>query len=469
MRKIIIPIMVILIANGIFAGETTDTLFLTLEKAKELALKRNESILSAKEKLKEVEASIGIARAGFLPSVSFQGSYTRLAEIPAFGFPEIGLEMEQISVLGPDGLPTGDYVLVPMTIPTGDTTWYKMGKNENYLLRASIQQSLFTWGTLINSYRIADISLKAEKENYRKRENDIILQVAQGFLGAILLRQTVNLMEESYQQMERHANQVKTLYNNGMVQKLDLLRAEVELSNLYTQVMKIRNQAEIALSTLKMLLVLPEDLEIVFEDELEYEPYEIELEEAVNIALKNRPDLISMRFTKEITEKALAIERAQNKPKLALVYNYDYKKPVTMMENEWGTDWNVTLALSMPIFQGGSHISKVNQRKAELKQIEYGLSQFEDAVRLDVKTCWLVLGQERDILSYQKKNVSRAEEALRLAEQGYKNGMITNLEYMDTHLALTGTRLELLFALVNYNIAIEKLLLAMGRDVELVE
>jgi len=468
MRRILMGVTVtavFLTGVGVFGEDSTstykDSLFLTLEDAQKISMEQNQTILIAKERLIEKQAGIGTARAGFLPSISFQGSYTRLGKIPAFSMAIPQYTLTPLGVYDILGNPIG--YTDPVMIMTGvDSMELEMGKSENYLFRGSLQQPLFTWGTLLNSYRIASISLEIERENYNKTENEVRLQVTQSFLGTVLVQQTLDLMEESYAQMQRHLEQVEKLYENGMAERLDFLRARVELSNIHTQVVRVRGQVDIATSALKSLLALPQDVELILEEGLEYEPYEIGLEEAMKIAVEKRPEIIAMRLTKEMTEKALSIERARNKPKLALVYNYDYKKPLRMMENEWGTDWNITLALSMPIFQGGSYISKVKQKKAQLKQMEYGLSQFEDAVRLDVKSCWLAVQQEKEILAYQEENVSRAEEALKLAEEKYRNGMITNLEYMDIQLVLTRAKLEWVSSIANYNIAMEKLIVAMG-------
>ncbi len=441
----------------IFAG----SLFLTLEDAKELAVKQNQTILAAQEKLKAQKANVDIARSGFFPSVSFLGSYTRILKIPAFTAPSPHYEFLPLNVYNLLGDQIG--YTDPTLIMTGmDTMKLEFGRPESYIFRGSIQQPLFTWGSLWNAYKIASLGYEVEKENYEKKENDIKMQVTRSFLGTILVQKTLKLTEDSYQQMKRHTEQVEILYNNGMVQKLDLLRARVELSNLRTQVVHSKERVEIAFSGLKTLLALPPDTLLVLDDKPIYKPFDITLDEATEYALKKRPDLIGMRLTREMTANALAIERAQNKPKLALIYNYDYKKPVRLMENKWGPDWNVSLALSMPIFSGGSHINKVRQKIAQLNQVDFGLISLENAVRLEVKSNWFKLERGKEIMSYQEENVTRAEEAYRLAEKQYKNGLITNLEYMDTQLALMRARLEQLSSLVNYNIAQEELWTAMG-------
>lgn len=467
MKRIItcgVSAAILTLATFAFAQKSVtieDTVYLTLKDAKELCLAKNETVLGSRERLIERQADVGIARAGFLPSISLQGSYTQLGKIPAFlmEIPEYTFTPLRVYDF------TGNLVgfTEPLTVMTGvDSMELEMGEDKNYLLRGTVQQPLFTWGTLLNSYRIAKINYEMEAENYRKVVNDVKLQVTQAYLGAYLSQETLALMRESYELMGRHVNQVEILYKNGMVQRLDVLRANVELSSLKTQVLRAERDKEIAFSTLKLLIGFPDDVPIILDAEIEHEPYDMTLDDAISIALKKRPDLAALRLTRELTEKALAIESAQNKPTIALVYNYDYKKPVSMAETDWGSDWNVTLAVSMPIFQGGAYFSKVKKRKSQLKQVDFNLSQYENLVRLDVKTNFLMLEQEQEILSYQEENVAQAKAAMELAEEQYNNGLITNLEYMDTQLALTRSKLEWLSSLVSYNVTKEKLIVSMG-------
>ena len=88
----------------------------------------------------------------------------------------------------------------------------------------------------------------------------------------------------------------------------------------------------------------------------------------------------------------------------------------------------------------------------------------EDGIRLEVKAQVLGLNQEAKNAAYQQKNVEVAEAALELAQARYENGLLTNLDYMDSQLALTQSRVAYLNALANYQIAKAKLAKATGQD-----
>jgi len=80
-----------------------------------------------------------------------------------------------------------------------------------------------------------------------------------------------------------------------------------------------------------------------------------------------------------------------------------------------------------------------------------------------VREIYLSLRQEEETIISQRENVGQAEEAMRIAEKRYISGLITNLEFMDTQLAMTEAKTAYLQALANYLIAKAKLINTMGR------
>jgi len=462
MKRLINPILFVFLIVINLAYGLGDTLYLTLDDAIDLALKNNKSIMISQEKVKSQSAGKGIARASFLPQINLSGTYTRLAK--SQGFPmSIPISGKiPFSVYDTNGGFMGYTESIPTTITTIVET-LDMVKKDNYNVGASVTQTLFTWGKLINAYKIAGLTLDIEKESYRKALEDLKLQVKETFFQTMLADKAVNLMKESYQQMEKHIAQIEKLYQSGMVGQLDLLRAKVQLTNMRSQMIRIENTRTITYSALKMVLGVDDNKSVVLEGEFAFEPYEIMLDEATDIALQERSDIKNMRRTVSIARSGLAIQRTANLPTLFSAFNYSYQKPFSFTDEGWGQDWNVTVGASMPLFSGGANLYKMKQSKAQLKQAKLGLAMLEDGIKLDVKSAYFNLEQEKQILSYQDENIKTAGQALNLAEQRYINGQITNLEYMDIQLALTQAKFDQMTSISNCIIAQVKLLNALGR------
>lgn len=439
-----------------------DTLYLNLDNAIDLALNNNKLIMIAQEKVKAQTANKGVSRASFLPSLNLSGTYTRLATSQGLPMSIAIPGKVRLDVYNSEGEIIGYTDSVFTTIATLTETLNLVNK-DNYDLGVSLTQTLFTWGKLVNAYQIAGLTLDIEKESYQQAREDLKLQVTQSFYQTILADKGVKLMTESYAQMQRHISQVEQLYKNGMVGQLDLLRAKVQLTNLRSQLIRIENARTLAHSALKMVLGIETEVPIVLQGDFIFERYEIALPEAIETALQERGDIKNMRRTVSIAQKALAIQRTANLPNIFSVFNYSYSKPQSVMEAGWGNLWNATVGASMPLSLGGANLYKTKQSKAQLNQAKLGLAMLEDAIKLDVKSSYFNLEQEKEILSYQAENVQTAEQALILAEEKYQHGLITNLEYIDTQLALTQAKFDQMNSIANCIISKAKLLNAIGR------
>lgn len=443
----------------LFAGVASaraDTLRLDAERAVELALRNNNQVRLALARLDESASGRAVAFGQFLPQLSGSGAYTRLGTVNSFYMARESLM--PLPVFDSLGQLIGQ--TAPTYVPVGLDT-LELGGRNNFVLRASAQQTLFTWGKLINAYRIAGLTLDMQKAALVQARAQVRVDATAGFYQALLAEKTAALMRESYAQLERHVGQAQALYDNGLASKLDVLRAQVGLVNMEAQVSQVENGRDLALAALRNTIGVPRDVPLVLDDSLKPDSMTVDLEPAIDSALARRPELTQLRHACQMADLGVRVERTANLPSLFTAFNYDYKRPVGFSD-KWGTDWNLTAGLSMPIFTGLSNWNKLKQAQSRYRQARFGLAMAEDGIRLDVQASVSSLNQEAKNIAYQSRNVRVAEEALALAETRYQNGLLTNLEYMDTQLALTQSRVSYLSSLANYRIAKAKLLQAMG-------
>ncbi len=439
-----------------------DTLVLTPDRAIELALKNNKLLRANQEKVQEASAGKGAALGSFFPQLSLSGSYTRLAAANELELISPVYARLPLRVYDPGtGQIIGFTDSVPMPVGT-DTMRLPLGAKNNYLLRTTLQQTIFTWGKLINAYRIAGLSLEAQKAAAEQARQETKIQALDGFYRALLAEQTVRLLEESYEQLRRHAEQVANLYENGLASKLDLMRTRVGLTNMANQVSQMRNNAQIARSALGNVLGIPLNTDLVLEAELVADTLLVDTAGAVDSALRRRPELIQLHRACQMADLGVRIARTANLPTLFAAANFDYKRPAGLSDR-WGKDWNATIGISWPLFTGLSNLNKLKQAQSKFRQAALSLQMAEDAVQLEVKVTLAGMEQEKKNIAYQAENVKLAEAAFRLAEERYQNGLLTNLEFLDTQLQLTQSRIALLAALANYQVAKAKFLRAIGK------
>jgi len=439
-----------------------DTLRLDAAKAVELALANNRQIAQAQAKLDEAAAGKDAAFGSFLPQINASGTYTRLAK--ASGLTMYAAHDSIMTVPVFDQL--GNYIGqtgVPVRVPVGlDSFTVSLSKQDNYALTGTVQQTLFTWGKLLNAYRIAGLNFDLQREAAIQARAQVKVDATQGFYQALLARKTVDVMEDALSQLSGHVAQVQSLYDNGLATKLDLMKATLGLQQMEAQVSQVENGAELATASLLNTLGLDPGTPVAFSEELAPDSLTIDVNQATQQALERRPELAQLRDAAKMADLGVRIARTSNLPSLFAQANGSYKNPVGFSDT-WGTDWNATVGVSMPIFTGLANLNKYKAAQAKQRQARIALAMVEDGVRLEVKAQVLALNQEARNTACQKKNVEVAEAALGLAQARYENGLLTNLDYMDSQLTLTESRVAYLNALANYQIAKAQLQKAIGQ------
>jgi outer membrane protein len=460
MRKFTLCIVIGLLLVAA-APASADTLQLNAAKAVELALANNRQIAQAQAKLDEAAAGKATAFGSFLPQISATGTYTRLAAANGLTMYAAHDSIMKVPVF--DAL--GNYIGqtgVPVRVPVGlDSFTISLARQDNYALTGTVQQTLFTWGKLLNAYKIAGLSVDLQKEAAAQVRAQVRVDATQGFYQALLARKTVDVMNDALNQLRGHISQVQSLYDNGMATKLDLMKATLGLQQMEAQVSQIENGAELATAALINTLGLDPGTPVAFSEDLTPDSMTADADQATKQALERRPELSQLRDAVQIADLAVRIGRTSNLPNAFVQANGSYKNPVGLTAG-WGPDWNATAGISMPIFTGLSNLNKYKAAQSRLRQARIGLAMVEDGVRLEVKALALALNQEAKNTAYQKKNVEVAEAALGLAQARYENGLLTNLDYMDSQLALTQSRVAYLNALASYQIAKTKLQKAVG-------
>ncbi len=453
-------------AGVLFMAASTagaDTLRLDAQQAVELALANNRQIALARAKLDEAAAGKNAAFGSFLPQISATGTYTRIDKVSQFAL--------AIPKYGKYPFPVYDPVshqLIGLTdsipiIVGADTMNLQLGSYNNFALTGTVQQTLFTWGKLLNAYHIAGLSVDLQKEAAVQARAQVKVDATQGFYQALLARKTVGVMNEAYAQLKGHVAQVQSLYDNGMATKLDLMKATLGLQQMEAQISQVENGAELATAALLNALGLDPGTPVGFAEDLKPDSMAISLDSATSQALAARPELAQLRDAVKMADLAVSIARAANLPNAFAQFSAGYDNPVGLNPG-WGTQWNATAGISVPVFTGLSNVNKLKQARTRERQAKIGLALAEDGIRLDVQSSVLSLNQEARNRAYARKNVEVAEAALSLAEQRYQNGLLTNLDYMDSELALTQSRVAYLNALANYQIAKARVLKAMAAD-----
>ena len=411
---------------------------LTLQQAEALALENNRQIQLAQQDLLSAHAGVRSARATMLPSVTAEAGYTRNIEKPVMFLP---------AAMGGGGA-------------------VELGSNNDFSMSLTASQPLFLGMAGITGYRLAQTQESASEVQLRKTRQEVMLGVREAYLGAVLTRVLVDVQTEAVAQAESSLAQVRRKYEVGQVSGFDLLSAQVQLANTRPQLVSSQSNRRLADANLRMVLGLSEEESVAPSDtlaEFRSQWLEVSLEQLVNIATRNRPDLIASDYNRRMANYGVTLARSSYFPKLILFGLTQWQgQSDSGLPDDMPRSTMAGLQLSWTLWDSWKTPATVQQARVSLRQSDVASDLTLDGARLEIQAAHEGLRSASVNLASQRETVVQAMEALRLARVMYDNGAATHLDILNAQLALTSSRLQYVSNLHEYHIAHAQLEKALG-------
>ena len=210
-----------------------ERLKLTLDQAIELSLAQSDALAVARAGADAAEARARQVRAGFFPSISAIGSYTRLDEAPYMDASQFGDIFAPLMV--PFDYLVDEGYLDPATLEGlsgGGADRIYLGDDDIYSLGLSVTQPLFTGGALSSADRAARNAATAGALNADRTEDQVRYDTTEAYMALVAARAALVVTDGMLAQMQSHLSDVEALYEEGMLIESDLMLARVRMSEI---------------------------------------------------------------------------------------------------------------------------------------------------------------------------------------------------------------------------------------------
>lgn len=434
MKKLILTLFAgILVSSYAFAQQRE----ITLEEGIQIGLQNSKTLHSSKMKVLSAEANLSAINTLRLPSLSLNASYTHLSPVNPFAVPT----------------PFGVFTISPSIL-------------DNYNLKLSLQQPLFTGFKLSSSSKIAEDNSLAAKQQYTQDEQNLILNIKYAYWGLFSAEKLKKAVDDNFLQVKAHLADIQNFFKQGLSTKNDVLKVEVQLSEIELQQIDAKNSVKIAIVNLDNVIGLPlsSDLQIPqnvsVSDNNEYE-----LTELIKEAIRNRPDLKALEYQVEASKTGIALAQSNWYPQIYLTGNYYYSKPnqrILPSRNQFDATWDVGIGLSFNIWNWGATKDQTDQAEAQYEQSNDGLKSMQDAITLEVTQDYYNMIKAKEKILVAEQTVSQAEENYRVTDDKFKQGLTLNSELLDAETALLQAKTNQIQSLADYELAVARIQRSIG-------
>ena len=431
---------------------------LTLDECVALGLANSKGLHASGAAVEASAAKAKEASAALLPTLKLGAGYTRLSEVPPF----------EVRLPFPAGLP----------FPMPEKFVVSPNYFNNLALRLGLQQPLYTGGRLRAGFAAAKLGAEAAELDLTRDRAELIYALRTAYWNLYKAGEFVKTIEENVARTEAHLVDVKNFFDQGLLTRNEVLRAEVQLSNVRLARLDAADAAELACIRLDSLLGLPLDTELepatMIADAAALEGPEAAAATAgeegdasglLEKALVRRPEPRAMDFRVKASEAGVAMARSGWYPQVYLAGNYYDLRPNPRLlpaKDKFYSTWDISLNISMDLWNWGATARQTEQAKARLVQAQDALGMVKDAVALELRQCRLELTGARAKIAVAREAVNQAEENLRIARERFREGVALNTDVLDAEVLALQTKTNLTQTLVDAELARARLSKAMG-------
>lgn len=417
---------------------TNGTIDLNLPKTVQMALDYNRDIKNSQYALKKAEYAINQAQAGKKPSVDYNFGAQRSRATDAATYSRAASLMGSANSIS-NAFSNGISVNIP----------------------------LYTGGLVEGQIDVAKLGKTNAQEEILRVEQATKYSAIEGYYGLLAYQELQGVYHEAVDNLQGHLDNVQAQYNVGTKAKVDVLSSDVSLANAKTTAITADNNVAIAESNLNNILGLPLETKLNLADhQLPFDTYNISLQEAMDYAMKYRPEVLQAAIAVQEAERSIDIADAGNKPTVAITGGNDWADNTFPGIDANKRSWKVAAGVTYNFYDGGATKAKVNQAKQDLLVARETEQKTRESVQLQVKQAYLSIRSAAQKVEETQTVVDQARENYRIQNIRYQAGVGINLDVLDAQLSLNQAQVNHIQALYDYNVGIAKLEQVMGVDVE---
>ncbi len=302
-----------------------------------------------------------------------------------------------------------------------------------------VTQPVFMGGAIVAANKMADIEVGMAANTLEAKRQNTLFTIDQAYWQVVSLCHKKRLAESYVELVKKLKADVQRLIEEGVATKGDGLSISVRVNEAEMALRKVNDGLVLSKMLLCQHIGLPVSEQITLADEntdsivLEEQPATAD----VQLAEQNRPELKVLQSSVDLTRQTTNLLKAGNLPQVLLTGGYAATNPNTFngFEKKFAGFWNLGVLVRIPIWNWGDVKYKVRASKGATTIANLELQEARDLVELQVNQNAFKVEEANKRLEMAKADIANADENLRMANIGYREGFVNTTTVMEAHTA----------------------------------
>ena len=412
-----------------------------LDSCRSMALRHNKEILIANQKIAAAKYQKNQAKAAYLPSIDFVGGYLynqkniSLIEEdallptktfnPSTGSYDFNLLMDPST--GKPVMVNGQVVPTQVALLPKEALTYDI--HNVFAGALTLTQPVYMGGKIKAMNDITRYAEALATTMRNKAVEDVVYQVDAAYWQVVSLKAKERLARSYVNLLDTLNRNVEAMVREGIATKADALSVAVKLNEANVDMTKVTNGLALSRMLLSQLCGLPVNTTFTLADEdserLGEQP-PVAASYNMDDVYARRHDINALQLGVKIYEKKAKVAMSDMLPQVALMGMYSVSNPNSFngFKNKFGGAFSVGATLKIPLWHWGGNYNKYRAAKTEAVIQNLELENARDKVALQVNQASFKAQEAIKTYESTRSNLAKAEENLRMAQIGFKEGVM---------------------------------------------
>lgn len=395
---------------------------------------RNINLLSNKQKnmLNNMGTNLGTQVGGDLQ----KGISEKMTELVKQGAISMQQAQQIGSMIQQAGAPIGQYAAgIGNTIGQQIVDAFRTDTKNVFGGAVILRQPIFMGGAIKAANAIADITEEMADNDESLKTQSTIYDIDKVYWTVVSLKHKQKLAYSYRDLVKKLDDDVNKMIRQGVATKADGLKVDVKVNEADMDITRVDDGVTLAKMLLCQLCGIPMTDKITLADEVgngletsnvkftDYQP---------DSTFSNRPEVRLLQNAVDLSEQGTKIIQAEYLPHVALTGGYMITNPNVYngFQKRFSGVWNVGVTVQVPVWNWFEGRYKVRASRAVTSMARMELSDVQEKINLQVTQSRFKVKEARKRLVMANNNVKSAEENLRCAQVGFREGVIPSTDVM---------------------------------------
>ncbi|MBI4947203.1 MAG: TolC family protein [Bacteroidetes bacterium] len=341
---------------------------------------------------------------------------------------------------------------------------FNFRQEEMTMKQIGIQQNFSVAKKYSLKGNIAKKDFEASQYDLLAQQFILIKQVKQQYYDLYSQTKAIETTQSSIDAMKVYIDIANTRYGTGQGTQQDILKAQVELTKMMNELIKMQSMREDVIAIFNTLLNRNKADSVVIPAEIKFKKVDLIMDSIMNEAAQNNPELLSSK--KILSKDSVSYELAKTSkiPDFNTGFWYGKRQALLPDGSKAGDMLGFMISINLPLYYKRKQNSLIAESNINIQKTESQIKAMQNEIQLMLHHAKIDANKNEKLISlFEKQLIPQATASLNSGIIGYQQNKIDFMTLTDNFLSLYNYRLQYYQLIADYYKAIAELEMLTGK------